>query len=425
MKKEMLLAVAAMPVLAWTAPVVTDVEMIQTPDREVTINYTLSGEAAVVTFDIVTNALENGGASVGGRNLWYPSGDVNRLIGRNHDFATPLKCSIKWNPSRTPLAECGFVATDGSVKAVVKAWSTNCPPEYMSVRLGGLASTYRADAEPITRFYADKDFVPGGVTDNADYKSSWLLMRKIPAAGIEWRMGSPSTESGRSAADEIPRLVKLSADYYIGVFKVTKQQYYAATNVSSSAETVADPHTPAVAMKWNSVRGTSNGSTTDVEPASGSFLASLRQATGVAFDLPTEAQWEYACRAGTSGSNYGAGDVYAIAWAGGKSAVTDVGTLLPNNWGLYDMIGNTYEIVLDYYANGDALYATFGGKGYADPVENPAVLNATSTGAKRVRRGACYDEWSSSCRSARRRDYGVGDAYVGVGMRLACPAIVR
>ena len=104
------------------------------------------------------------------------------------------------------------------------------------------------------------------------------------------------------------------------------------------------------------IRGSSNGAEWPSSAAvdSSSFMGKLRARTGLNFDLPTEAQWEYACRAGTTTKySYGDSGNGDYMWYYGNSCMKThkVGTKLPNPWGLYDMHGNVYEWCLDWYAS--------------------------------------------------------------------------
>jgi formylglycine-generating enzyme required for sulfatase activity len=172
----------------------------------------------------------------------------------------------------------------------------------------------------------------------------------------------------------------------------------------------------------------------------GSFMGILRATTGwlLEFALPTEAQWEYACRAGTTGPwnngvgasgsdtdanltllgryQYNGGMTPSANWPQdclASNATAKAGTYLPNAWGLYDMHGNVFEWCLDYYITGDATLS--GG----DPV-GPSL----AVGSARVRRGGGWNYGASYCRSARRRSNSPSTRYSYIGFRVAAPAVV-
>jgi formylglycine-generating enzyme required for sulfatase activity len=121
------------------------------------------------------------------------------------------------------------------------------------------------------------------------------------------------------------------------------------------------------------------------------------------FRLPTEAEWEYACRAGTEGDTYGPVD--DVAWYGGNSDRTThpVGQKQPNAFGIYDMLGNVWEWCQDYYG----------------PYEATPQLDPTGafSSARRVCRGGCWRGPRGS-RSPRRLRYGPSHRDINLGLRI-------
>jgi len=122
--------------------------------------------------------------------------------------------------------------------------------------------------------------------------------------------------------------------------------------------------------------------------------------------LPTEAEWEYAARAGSTGARYG--DLGRIAWYDGNSSSKThaIGQKTANAWGLYDMLGNVWEWVNDWYDKYRP--CTFG-------CSNPA---GPSTGSDRVVRGGAYFSYANSARSALRNSQGPNSRFDAVGFRL-------
>jgi formylglycine-generating enzyme required for sulfatase activity len=261
------------------------------------------------------------------------------------------------------------------------------------------------------------DAVPeGGWTD--EYKTKKMVLRLIMPG--TFTMGSPEDELGRDGG-EIQHEVTLTRPYFIGVFEVTGGQYYYVTSSGSSS---TDP----TSRSYNDIRGTSAGANWPASSAvdASSFLGIMREKTGLSFDLPTEAQWEYACRAGTttalnSGKNITATDAcpnvaevaryYYNGGSAGYSAFAYVGSYRPNAWGLYDMHGNIWEWCLDRtgnYEEGES----------SDPV------GATS-GTARILRGGGYHSYAPTCRAAKRSSQSPDRSSYGYdyyGFRVCCPA---
>ncbi len=167
--------------------------------------------------------------------------------------------------------------------------------DYQVVDLSGgpTAETY-----PVTyaRSLAD---VPGGANSDV-YKTTRLLLRRIPKG--TFTMGSPKSELGRSG-NETQHQVTLSQDFYIGVFEVTQRQWERVTGEwpSHFSNVSCRDMRPVEEVTYNDIRGSGEGADWPVSDRvdSTSFMGRLRARTGKTFDLPTESQWEYACRAGT------------------------------------------------------------------------------------------------------------------------------
>ena len=148
---------------------------------------------------------------------------------------------------------------------------------------------------------------------------------------------------------------------------------------------------PVYNVSYIMIRGSSNGAKWPASSAvdSTSFLGKLQARTKLNFDLPTEAQWEYACRAGTTTTYYWGSSMNGdYAWYGSNSGskAHPVGGKKPNAWGLYDMIGNVTEWNLDWY--GTLSYGT-------DP-------KGSASGSSRVYRGGSKRLYESDCTSSQR-----------------------
>jgi len=288
-----------------------------------------------------------------------------------------------------------------------------------------------ADGYPVTPF-DNAHAVPGGVTNDL-YKTTSILMRRIPSG--TFTMGSPTEELGRHDDREAQRQVTLTKDFYIGVFEITQRQWeqVMGDDWPSWFENEAYRDTrPLEYRSWNHIRGgvwpgepAGSG-----QPAAGTFIERIRTRTGLSFDLPTEAQWEYACRAGTStalnsGKNLTTADLdnacpnvdevgrYRHNHPGGYSSnrsrstasgTAKVGSYLPNAWGLYDMIGNVGEWCLDWHM--------LSPQETVDPV-------GPDSGAGRVRRGGSWPSYTYVCRSAFRYTLSPSSTSNGDGFRLS------
>ena len=425
MKKRLMLMVAtACVVLVVLADVsVSGVSATQAADRAVTISYTLTDGPAVVTFDALTN-----GVSIGGVHLGTASGDVWRRID------TDGAHGIKWLPG-------GDVPLVDELEFRVTAWPTNDPPDYMVVDISAAASTTPK------RYYPAVDFLPGGLFGDAIYRTSSVVMRKIPAKGVTWTMGGTDSANYVTFAD----------NYYMGVFEITQAQWRMLagnncpaffTNVQYAAmrpqESVRINN-----IKFNGVDGTGGGTAygfpSNVCPTS--YMGYLRSRTGIMFNLPSDAQWEYACRArvGEGAWNNGASDTGGVAYTnmpgrcqttgGGTSAVgmgqctpaeggtAVVGSYAPNAWGLYDMHGNVWEICLEWYED-DAAIANYAGATNVNPTNHLQTLSG-ETGTARVGRGGSWGSQHSKCYSRTRWHFGGGDSQPTIGFRLYCPAEAR
>ena len=245
----------------------------------------------------------------------------------------------------------------------------------------------------------------GGWTD--EYKTTKLVLRRIEP-GKFMMVGKYE--------------VTLTKPFYCGVFEVTQKQYELVTGTNPSF--YRGDMRPVEMVPWNVFRGNSATynwpSSVNVDPST--FIGKIQVRTGLNFDLPTEAQWEYACRAGTT-SKFNNGcdsesdlkklgrfmlnqkersfnddnESFAKHEPDGKGGYsgghTVVGSYMPNAWGLYDMHGNVWEWCLDWRDRRDK--GLILSSGVTDPV-------GPSSGAFRVMRGGCWDSRAAACTSFTR-----------------------
>ena len=359
----------------------TGVSVSQDPvTHRVTVNYTLS-EAAIVTFDVKEN-----GTSIGGANLTHAYGDVHRLMAAgSHTFW--------WHPEK---AWPGHRFSESSVSLEVVAWPESSPPDYCVVDLvvdkGGRT------------YYTAPEQLPGegGIT-NKMYKTDYLVFRLVPAKDAIFPMGY------RWGAQDscLYHRVKLTNDFYMAVYEMTLGQcknaigeepqylasyyctsYFNGTEFAGYTNNLANPmpQTPYFRFRGYGTGSTWGGSFTHEIADTGSFLYKMRNALGLpSLDLPTDAEWEFACRAGTAATRYDGSTDWPddIAWTRNNSyshafgdwkgtwyMAHEVGLLAPNAFGLYDMIGNVKELCLDLYNEGTAYT---GGATIDDPEAEPIV----------------------------------------------------
>ena len=326
----------------------------------------------------------------------------HEFVGPDEVIATAISdddsfYSFKWDENVSYVNPVRFTMTsDTELLATFK--TVTSPPStdgtYMVIDLSGGTS---ADSYPISYL----DGVPeGGWSD--EYKTTKMVLRKVKAG--KFAMGSPEDELGRHPTTEVQHGVTLTKDYFIGVFETTQKQYELI--VGNNPAHYKGNMRPVECVSYDMIRGAEKGTNwpANNEVDANSFLGILRAKTNKAFDLPTEAQWEYACRAGSTtslnnGNNltnmYEDGSLNKLArnyynhndGKGDYNEHTTVGSYLPNAWGLYDMHGNIYEWCLDWYSeyNGDV----------TDPKGN-------EEGDWRILRGGSFDSQTVECRSANR-----------------------
>ena len=446
------LTAATIPAFA-AIPEVSNVTMEQAQNRRVTITYQLADAPAVVTLDIQTNANTSAAAddpgwtSIGGQAVCNAQGDVWKKVSGKETY------TITWQPDQTWTGADGngFKIAANGARARVTAWPLDNTPDYMVVDVS-------AAAQPNTQtYYPAADFVPGGVT-NGLYKTTKLLMRKIMAKDVEWTMGSTTLETKRNAC-EATHQVKLDGNYYIGVYEVTQAQWdliqpsrLAPSYFNNAADRAMRP---VEQVCYNEIRNAANSTTADTaydwpaDPNPNSFLGKLRTKTGIDdFDLPSEAQWEFAARAGNGDTKWGDGSGILNAdkdenldllgryerdggkvqngtsyanpaqSCGATNGTAIVGSYAPNAWGLYDMHGNVWEWCLDWYADDITAH---GGKVNIDPA-TPANTLSGASGATRVRRGGGWSGAAGVCRPAYRSFITPTTRYTTSGFRVLCSA---
>ncbi|MBM4356077.1 MAG: formylglycine-generating enzyme family protein [Deltaproteobacteria bacterium] len=220
-----------------------------------------------------------------------------------------------------------------------------------------------------------------------------LSMVRIPSGSF--LMGSPPDERGRSA-DEMQHKVVLDKPFLLGRIPVTQAQWRAVMGTDKSSFRTGGADCPVETVSWlEAIEFCNRLSEKDgLRPCyevKNSLFLGLRVEWNVGADghrLPSEAEWEYACRAGTTGATYA--DVDDIAWHNGNSGghPQPCARRQPNAWGLYDMLGNVMEWVWDSYEYRSIL--------------GVAIPEGTDRGARKVVRGGSFEVDARGCRAACR-----------------------
>lgn len=227
-----------------------------------------------------------------------------------------------------------------------------------------------------------------------------LGMAFVLVAAGTFEMGSPATESGRDADEGPVHAVTLSRPFYLGKYEVTQGQWEAVMGTTPSRFPRCGRTCPVEMVSWDDAQA---------------FIAALNRQEGVpVYRLPTEAEWEYAARAGTQTAyhfGHTARELERYAWYGDnglfRAGTHPVGQKQPNGWGLYDMHGNVWEWVADWYGK-----HTYSSRPAMDP-------RGPRTGTQRVFRGGDWAISARHCRAASRGGAAPDNYGAGIGFRLA------
>ena len=247
--------------------------------------------------------------------------------------------------------------------------------------------------------FAQGPAAPEGVVLNL---GAGLELELVPIKAGTFYMGSDV-----GAADEHPiRKVTISRAFWLGRTEVTRQQYYHVMKGQPWPAGKKGGDLPQDQVNWKDAKAFCTKLTARERTAG-------RLPEGYEYALPTEAQWEYACRAGSRGKY--AGDLESMGWFQDNSGGTahPVGTKKPNKWGLYDMYGNVWEWCADRY---ESTYYERGGG--IDP------KNVWS-GGTRVDRGGSWLATARGCRSANRNQEKDSCRSNTVGFRIGLVPVAK
>jgi len=383
---HLLVATAVLGTVSVGCPTVDQgtIEFTVTPDfrdyGEIPVGF--STDATFTVFNPSDSTLIG---SVEGDGAFFPVGGALYTVspGETHQVI------VRFAPLETGDFE-GILFFSGGVPLSVPVTGVGIEPSEDSEGEGEFTLEGSGEGGPDSaNFDGQTITLPGGVE---------LEMISLPSG--TFTMGSTNGHS-----DETPvHSVTISSGFQLGQTEVTKAQWTAVmrtTPWSGRSFVLDDPNSPAVWISWNDVQ---------------TFIMTLNGLTGETFRLPTEAEWEYACRAGST-TEYYFGDSSAnlsdYAWYEQNAHSVHeqfahiVGQLLPNAFGLYDMHGNVWEWCEDWYDSG-----------YYDSSPSSDPPGPTS-GSIRVQRGGSWIISATFCRSANRyRDYPSCADNI-IGLRLA------
>ena len=314
---------------------------------------------------------------------------------------------------------------------------------YMVIDVSGGSST---NCYPVDFFNGAPS---NGFTDS-EYKGNKIVLRRIhPGSYIAGSPSSPA-EASRNADREKQHRVALSQPFYIGIYEITQKQFENVMGADKNKSAYTGPNRPVEKVTYDTIRGKADPSSDhkydwpwndDVDPdsfmgllqakckskdSSGNYTESVE-----GFDLPTEFQWEYACRAGTTGAlnttnaynNASSSELneqlkslgrYVNNQKDGKGGFdekhTNVGSYQPNQWGLYDMYGNVWEWCRDWYQEDASALKQF---------TDPKGAASAAAGSGRVVRGGSWGDPIGNCRSASRSFYTPSQTGEYFGFRLS------
>jgi formylglycine-generating enzyme required for sulfatase activity/serine/threonine protein kinase len=225
-----------------------------------------------------------------------------------------------------------------------------------------------------------------------------IKLEMVGVPGGEFLMGSPESEAGRYDVEGPQHRVFVQA-FSIGKYEITQAQWKAVMGDNNPSKFKGDD-LPVESVSWNKAK---------------EFCQKLARITGKRYGMPSEAEWEYACRAGTNGAH--AGNLDSMAWyqtnSDGKTHL--VGQKQANAFGLYDMHGNVWEWCEDVW------HDSYGGRHGAPPTDGSAWLSGGDSGFRPLR-GGSWHLYSGDLRSSFRLRVASGECSSVIGLRVAVSA---
>ena len=225
------------------------------------------------------------------------------------------------------------------------------------------------------------------------FYANGVSFEMVEVRGGTFRMGATSEQGSDARGDEKPVHSVTLSGYYIGKTEVTQALWKAVMGINPSR--FKGDYLPVENVSWDDCQ---------------EFIRKLNSMTGQNFRLPTEAEWEFACRGGNNSRGYkysGSNNLGSVAWYDGNSGnkTHPVGTKAPNELGIYDMSGNVWEWCADWYGD-------YSSGAQTDPT-------GPQSGSFRVGRGGSWDFNVRICRSSLRIHSDPTDRNINLGLRLA------
>jgi formylglycine-generating enzyme required for sulfatase activity len=311
-----------------------------------------------------------------------------------------------------------------------KVSTTNVEDGYALVRTTTSGGEFFTCASVIDNRSGDAIYIPGQPEQappnqagcNAFEETTFMLPGGVPLEMVcipagTFMMGAYGGERGSTDAEHPQHQVTLTRDFWIGTYELTQAQWEAVTGSNPASDYGVGDDYPVYDVSWDDVCGGTTGS----DCAAASYIGRLNQALGTtAFRLPTEAEWEYAARGGTT-TRFSHGDALDcddwcdfcenhdryMVWCGNTNGPSEpVGSKDPNPFGLHDMHGNLFEWVSDWVGYYDA-----------SPQQDPT---GPESGSFRVTRGGSWLYQAQEARSANRKTWGsLYPSAAFIGFRLA------
>ena len=466
MKKTSIFVMVAMAAASLSAATVDSVSFTQDwPwSTDIKITYLLSGvtapvDVAIEAFDGETalpmatqNALKGDICGVTGNGLHTVTLDPKKAFGSSRKAFSDFKVRVTASDSPANADEVLykiFEIKTGSCTDVTRK-------DLVNGKYGDYETDYSKISPGFTTSLSDV-LIWTGVTNDIAYKTTHLVMRKINAANKIWQAGDPEGTSVGNAAAQTLCHIKLSYDYYIAVFEMTVAQHARCLDSSSASVSALSRNAVDITSCYghpntgDSSYWTRIGNEKLCFPTN-SYLRDVGKNTTAGnlwgrttnaghlyeFTLPTRAEWEFAAHGGNDGVLYSGEaqtleNVNKLAWHYGNSggARQEVGTKLPNAYGLYDMLGNLIERVcsVGHYSAAGVTGSGTEADPYVDPICRRNTIWQPSSGTHtdpNVMGGGAYESTNGKWQDCRPEPAVAWNEWYSthdrLGYRLVIPA---